>query len=84
MVKIMDLLIVETRLVPLLDGSTLTFEMTQPFIDTLRQHFGLFAHERVEDEHLRMYLHGAVDGAVKKVERGTDANNRGAAAEGDR
>jgi hypothetical protein len=63
-----DIPIVETRSIPVQDGQTLEVQMTQPFIDRLRQHFGLFGDQRLEDEQVKLYVWGAVNTAVAKVE----------------
>ena len=64
-----DAAIVETRNIPTKDGQTLEVQMTQKFIDHLRQHFGLFGDQRLEDDHVRVYVLGAVSTAVQKAER---------------
>lgn len=61
--------IVEVRKIPVKDDQVLEVEMTQKFIDHLRQHFGLFVDQPVEDEHVRSYVLGAVNTAVVKAER---------------
>lgn len=46
--------------------------MTQAFIDRVRQRFGLLQDQAVDDEHVRLYVWGAVNTAVNKAERETD------------
>lgn len=60
--------IVETRRITLKDNQILEVQMSQPFIDKLRQHFGLFGEQQLEDEHVKMYVWGAVSTAVEKAE----------------
>jgi hypothetical protein len=62
--------IVEQRSIPLPQGGTLEMEMTQAFIDRLRQHFGLFSSQPLEDDHVRMYVWGSFSGAIDRVEQG--------------
>lgn len=59
--------VIETRSIPVGDG-TLEVQMTQAFIDKIRQHFGLLDVEKIDDDHVRMYLWGAVSSAVNKAE----------------
>lgn len=59
--------IVETRKIAVHDG-VLEVQMTQRFIDHLRQHFGIFGDQRLEDDHVKSYVLGAVDTAVAKAE----------------
>lgn len=61
--------IVETRLIQVGDDQVLTVEMTQPFIDHLRQHFGLLGEQRLEDDQVKTYVLGALDSAVVKAEQ---------------
>lgn len=60
--------IVETRVIQVQDGQ-LEVQMTQLFIDRLRQHFGLFGTQPIDDDHVRMYVWGTVNTAVDKAER---------------
>lgn len=60
--------IVETRRISTPEG-ILEVEMTQEFIDRVRQHFGLFGNQSLENDHVRMYVWGAVNTAVTKAER---------------
>lgn len=61
--------IVETRNIQLPQGGVLEVQMTQEFIDRLRRHFGIFGDQPLDDDHVRMYLYGALDNAVSKAER---------------
>lgn len=63
-----ELAIVETRNIVVQDGQTLEVQMTQQFITKLRQHFGLLSTQPLEDDHVRMYVWGAVNTAVSKAE----------------
>lgn len=60
--------IVETRNISTPEG-VLTVEMTQAFIDKVRQHFGLASNQHLEDAQIRSYVWRAVDVAVTKAER---------------
>jgi len=59
--------IIETRKIQTPDG-VLEVQMTQQFIDRAKQHFGLLASQSLEDDHVRMYVWGAVNTAVDKAE----------------
>ena len=61
--------IVEVRKITLPQGGILEVEMTQAFIDKLKQHYGLFGDQQLDDDHVRMYVWGAVNTAVNKAER---------------
>jgi len=58
----------ETRNILLPNGGTLHVTMTDQFIVALRNHFKLAADERIEDDHIRMFIFGAVKGALDKAE----------------
>lgn len=61
--------IVETREITVKDGQVLTIEMTQRFIDHLRQHFGLLESQCLDDAHVRAYVLESVNNAVMNAER---------------
>lgn len=61
--------VVETRNITLPQGGTLEVKLSQSFIDRVKQHFGIFGDQLVDDDHVRMYLFGAFDSAITKVER---------------
>lgn len=58
----------EIRFIKLPKGETLEVSMSQEFIDRLRLHYGLSPDQKVEDDHVRMYVWGAVNTAVEKAE----------------
>jgi hypothetical protein len=60
--------IVESRDIELPTGATLNVAMTQEFIDRARLHFGLSSEEKLDDDHVRMYVWGAVNTAVDRAE----------------
>jgi hypothetical protein len=60
--------VVETRSIILPQGGTLEVQMTQEYIDKLRQHFGLFGDQPLDDDHVRMYVWGSLNSAVDKAE----------------
>ena len=61
--------VVEIRNIKVQDGQILEVQMTQRFIDRLRQHFGLFGEQKIDDEQIRMYVYGAFNDAVTKAEQ---------------
>ena len=61
--------IVIIRNIELPQGGSLEVQLTQLGIDKMRQHFGLFGDQPLEDDHIRMYLWGTLDHAVGKAER---------------
>jgi hypothetical protein len=61
--------IVEVRKIVLKENWVLEIEMTQPFIDRLRQHFGIFGEQPLLDEHVKNYVLGVATTAVEKAER---------------
>jgi len=58
--------IIETRSIATRDG-TLVIEMTQSFIDRVRSQFDLDADAVLTDDHLKLYVWGAVNNAVVKA-----------------
>jgi hypothetical protein len=58
----------ETRHVPLPKGGTLELEITPGFYDRVRLHFNLANDVPVDDDHLRMFVFGALKNAVDKAE----------------
>lgn len=58
----------ETRDIALPQGGTLRVTMSDQFITTLRSHFKLGADEQIHDDHVRMFIFGAVKGALDKAE----------------
>lgn len=62
--------IIETRNIETRAG-TMVVEMTQSFMDRVRLQFDLGARDLVTDDQVRMFVWGAVDGALKKAESTT-------------
>lgn len=60
---------VDTRRIALPKGGTLEVEMTTAFVDALRKHYGLDDAEKLDDDHVRMYVWGAVNTATDKAEK---------------
>lgn len=58
----------ETRLIPLPKGGTLELEVRPGFYERVRMHFGLTSEAPVDDDHLRMFVFGALKTAVDKAE----------------
>ena len=58
---------VETRVIELPKGGTLTIQLTQELIDQIRSRFNL-GDEPLTDDSVRMFLWGAVNNAIEKVE----------------
>src|SRR5579871_1555832 len=61
--------IAEVRKITLPQGGELEVQMTPEFIAVLRQHYGLFGDQPLDDDHVRMYVWGSLNGAVDKAER---------------
>jgi hypothetical protein len=59
----------EVRRIVLPQGGVLEVQMTEKFIAVLRQHYGLFGDQPLDDDHVRMYVWGSLNGAVNKAER---------------
>ena len=64
--------IVETRAIET-RGGTLVIEMTQSFVDRVRSHFNVNPGAPLADDHLKMYVWGAVNSAVTKAAAGQPA-----------
>jgi hypothetical protein len=62
----------ETRSIKLPVGGTLEVEMSEAFIDRIKKQFGLMDDERVTDDMVRMFVWGAVNTAVNKVESNSE------------
>lgn len=58
----------ETRHIKLPQGGDLVLKVQPGFYDKVRQHFGMFPGEPVDDASIRMFLFGAVKGAIDKAE----------------
>ena len=58
----------ETRHIPLPKGGTLELEIRPGFYDRVRMHFNLAKDAPVDDDHLRMFVFGALKNAVDKAE----------------
>jgi hypothetical protein len=61
--------VAEKRCITLPQGGTLEVEMTSEFIAELRKHYQLSSDQAVDDDHVRMYVWGALNNAVDKAER---------------
>jgi hypothetical protein len=60
--------IIETRVISLPRGGELEVGMTQGLIDRIRYQFGLSPDQKIEDDHVRMFVWGSVNSAVDKAE----------------
>jgi hypothetical protein len=58
----------ETRSIELPQGGTLEITMGDKFNLVLRKHFNLSSDAKIEDDHIRMFLFGAVKNALDKAE----------------
>jgi len=58
----------EIRNIPLPKGGTLELEVMPGFYERVRVHFGLAPDAPVDDDHLRMFVFGALKTAVDKAE----------------
>lgn len=63
-----EMVVVDTRHL-IIGDDVLDVVMSQAVIDKIRQHFGLLDSQPVEDDHVRMYVLGAVQTAVVKAEQ---------------
>jgi hypothetical protein len=61
----------ETRSIKLPRGETLELTIEPGFYDKVRQHFQLQITDVVTDDHIRMFVFGAVKGAIDKAEKGS-------------
>jgi len=52
-------------------GGTLEVDMTDKFLDVVKNHFELASVSEIHDEHLRLYIWGAFKNAVDKAEKET-------------
>jgi hypothetical protein len=57
----------ETRNIALPKGGTLEVQVTNEFLVKIRQHFMLDQTQPVTDEHIRMFVWGAMNNAVEKA-----------------
>ena len=60
----------ETRNIALPRGGVLEVKMSEALYGRIRNHFGLSFEQKVNDDHIRMFIWGAVNNAVEKAERG--------------
>ena len=58
----------EIRIIELPSGQKLEFEFSPRFAEIVRKQFNLPDDESISDEYLKMYLWGAVKGALDKAE----------------
>jgi hypothetical protein len=61
--------IAEVRKITLPQGGELEVQMTPEFVAVLKQHYGLFGDQPLDDDHVRMYVWGSLNSAVDKAER---------------
>ena len=52
-------------------GGMLEVDMTDQFLDVVKNHFDLASTHEVHDEHLRLYIWGAFKNALDKAEKDT-------------
>jgi hypothetical protein len=64
-----NLVLGETKYIPLPKGGTLEVQVTQSFIDRVRYQFGIPASDPVSDEHVRMFIWGALNFAIERAEQ---------------
>jgi len=57
------------RVIQLPQGGELEVDITPAFIAKCKQHFGLLEQEQVDDDHVRMFIFGAMKTAVDKAEK---------------
>lgn len=56
------------RLIKLPQGGTLHLTPTDAFYEAVRRQFDLKADEHVDDDHVRMFIHGAVKTAIDRCD----------------
>jgi len=57
----------ESRTIKLpVSGDDLKIEMTKEFLDRIRSQFKIGSDEKVHDDYVRMFLHGAISSALEK------------------
>jgi hypothetical protein len=59
----------EIRHISLPKGGILEVQLSPEMFGRIREHFGLFPGDVVDDDHVRMFFWNAVNNAVDKVER---------------
>jgi hypothetical protein len=57
-------------------GEVLEVQMTGAFATAVRKHFNLSPDQRVEDDHVRMFVWGALNAALEKEEKKVDEGER--------
>jgi len=63
-----------SRNIELPNGGTLHIDMTDQFMIVLRNYFKLSVDDYIQDDHIRMFMFGAVKTALDKVETNESAN----------
>ena len=66
----------EVRNIKTPKGDVLEVQMTAAFTNALRKHFNLSSDDRVEDDHVRMFVWGALNTALEKEERKINEEER--------
>jgi hypothetical protein len=69
---------IETRSIVTPKGEELTVQMSPAFVSLLKKHFGLNEVDELNDDHVRMFLWGALNSAIEKEERKTDVEGHAA------
>jgi hypothetical protein len=59
----------KTRVITLPKGGTLEVTMSPKFLKAVRDHFQVEDWRHLDDDHIRMFIHGSVDSAIAKAER---------------
>lgn len=62
----------EKRNIALPRGGVLEVQMSDALSDKIKKHFGLTQEQTINDDHIRMFIWGAVNNAVEKVEHGVE------------
>lgn len=57
------------RSITLPKGGTMEVRMSEQLLDRVRRQFDISANVPVDDDHIRMFVHGAVLSAVLKAEK---------------
>jgi hypothetical protein len=61
------ILLGQTKYIPLPKGGTLEVQVTQSFLDRVRYQFNIPNTSQVSDDHIRMFIWGALNCAIEKA-----------------
>ena len=58
--------VIDKRTIMLPKGGELEVELSDKFVQAIKRQFDISDDQQVEDDHIRMYIYGAVKGAIDK------------------